>query len=391
MNTKNQQLFNQAQDYLVGGVNSPLRSFKKAGTEPLLLNRGKGAYVSDYDQKNYLDYVLCFGALILGHAHPQVTEAAEQQLNQGFGFGTTHRLEVELARTINQAIPAVEKIRFVNSGSEAVIGAIRLARAYTQKKRIVKFTDFYHGHAEYLFTDFLEYGNSQALDNIFKQPGQDIAAVIFEPVGGNRGVIPPDLDFLKKLRAITKKNRVLLIADEVITGFRFGFGLFSELVDIKPDLVCLGKIIGGGLPIGAYGGSNKIMSQLAPQGNVYQASTFAGNPVVMQAGIATLETLKEAQAYQRINGLTEYFCDSVKGHPDLEIKQFGSMFSFKFQEKALFRLFYRAILDQGIYFAPSEYEANFVSLAHSQADIEKTIAAVKKALTSFKKQEAIDG
>ncbi len=414
--TKNSQLFKEANLYLVGGVNSPVRSFAYAGVEPLLIEKAIGSKVYDYQGKEFIDYVSCFGAMILGHAQSRVIEAVKSQAEQGFCFGTTHESEVRLSRIITRAIAAIEKIRFVSSGTESLMSAVRLARGYTKRKKIVKFRNSYHGHADYLLTesgsglstsniplskgvpvDFVkhtlvvDYGDRAALGNIFQQYPDEIAAVLVEPVGGNYGVTPPNIEFLRYLRSITEQHGALFVADEVITGFRFCFGSFLENIGINPDLICLGKIIGGGLPIGAYGGNGKIMDHLAPQGDVYQASTFGGSPMVMQAGIATLEVLDQAQGYKRINELAEYFCHSIKSYPDLEIKYFGSMFSFKFSDKALFRLFYKAMHEEGIYFAPSEYEANFVSLAHSQADIEKTIKSVRKALVNFKRQKVVNG
>jgi len=420
--TTNSQLFKEASQYLVGGVNSPVRSFASVGIEPLLIKKGKGSRLYDYQGEEFIDYVSCFGAMILGQAHPKVVEAVQAQVTEGFSFGTTHESEVELAQVITKAISSAQKVRFVNSGTESLMSAIRLARGYTKREKIIKFKNSYHGHADYLLSkagsglstldiplskgvprDFIkhtiviDYADQYALENILKQYPNEIAAVLVEPVGGNHGVVPPDIEFLKYLRAITKEQGTLLIADEVITGFRFCFGSFLESIGIEADLICLGKIIGGGLPIGAFAGSNEVMSHLAPSGDVYQASTFGGSPVVMQAGIVSLEVLsQETKSYQRINQLTEYLCQTIKDYAvgiglDLEIEYFGSMFSFKFSDKALFRLFYKAMLGEGIYFAPSEYEANFLSLAHNRTDIEKTIESVKRALSNFKKQEATNG
>lgn len=368
-----------------------MRSFKQAQAAPLLLASGKGAYVFDYDQKKYLDYVLCFGAVILGHAHPQVIRALKRQLDQGFSFGTTHETEVRLAEIITGAIGFIEKIRFVNSGSEAVIAAIHLARTYTQRKRVLRFSNSYHGHADYLFTDVIAYGQKEALTDIFQQAGQDIAAVIFEPVGGNCGVIPPDKEFFSQLRAITKKYGSLLIADEVITGFRFGFGSFSQLSGIQPDLICLGKIIGGGLPIGAYAGGSKLMDSLSPLGKIYQASTFAGNPLVMQAGLITLKVLNsQPQDYKKTFRLAQYFSDSFKRQIaanglKIDLINYGPMFSFRFPAEDSFKVFYREMLKRGIYFAPSQREANFLSFAHTESQVEKTLKAAKPVFSQLKK------
>lgn len=411
-------MFKEAKQFLVGGVNSPVRSFSYVGGEPVLLKQGHGSKIYDYEGREFIDYCSSFGAMILGQARPEVVEAVRNQLTKGFGFGATHQSEVELARTINAAIPAIEKIRFVNSGTESLMSAVRLARGYTQRDKIVKFKNSYHGHADYLLAEagsglatgqiplskgvplefikhtlIVDYGDTEALNSIFKQYGKSIAAVLVEPVGGNYGVTLPDIEFLKALRLITEKHDSLLVADEVITGFRFNFGSFLQTVGINADLICLGKIIGGGLPIGAYGGSSKIMNCLAPQGEVYQASTFSGNPIVMQAGIATLRILnQEAKNYEIINQFAKQFCDSISKYAvangiDLKISRYRSMFSFKFSDRALFSLFYRSALEQGVYFAPSEYEANFLSFAHSSADIAKSIISVKKTLSCFVKKE----
>lgn len=406
------RLFVKARKYLVGGVDSPVRSFSYVGGNPVLIARGKSANVYDYDGNKYIDYVLSWGALILGHAHPQVVKDLKKVIEHGLSFGTTNIYEVELAKVLNEAIPFAEKIRFVNSGTEAAMAAVRLARGYTGRNKIIKFEHSYHGHADYLLaragsglatlkiplsrgvpknfikdTLVISYGDKVLLDKVFRSFGKEIAAVLVEPVGGNYGVIPPDVDFLKYLRVITKQYGSLLIADEIITGFRFNFGSFIFSSGITADLICLGKIIGGGLPIGAYGGSKKIMDYLAPIGKVYQASTFSGNPIVMQAGITTLETLRNLKkGYQHIGKLTELLVSSIKEEASLiniglEINHYGNIFSFKFKEKKQFQNFYRRVLNKGIFFAPSEFEANFLSFAHSENDIKKTIAAVSSALS----------
>ncbi len=417
MNRNNKRLFQKAERYLVGGVDSPVRAFNYVGGEPLLINKGKAAKVYDYDAKEYIDYVLSWGSLILGHAHPKVISSLRKRIDLGFSFGTTNAVEIELAKVITMAIPPIEKIRFVNSGTEAVMGAVRLARGYTRRDKIIKFAHSYHGHADYLLassgsglatlniplsegvpSDFIKhtiiapYGDKRYLDKIFKKYGRQIAAVLFEPVGGNYGVIPPDKAFLKYLKAITRKYGTLLIADEVITGFRFHFGSLSEKLGISSDLICLGKIIGGGLPIGAYGGTERIMNRLAPQGKVYQASTFAGNPVVMQAGLSTLRELERLKKdYPRLENFTESLTRIISREAEaqgilLAVRSSGSMFSLKFKEKEDFRKFYKGLLAQGIYFAPSEYEANFLSFAHTKKDIEKTAKAVKSALRRIKER-----
>jgi glutamate-1-semialdehyde 2,1-aminomutase len=406
------KLFKKAKKYLVGGVNSPVRSFGYVGIQPILAKKGKGAYLWDYDNNKYIDYVLGWGVLILGHACPQVTKDLKKSVKRGLSFGLTNEKEIALAKVLNGAIPFAEKVRFVNSGTEALMGAVRLARGYTGRNKIIKFEHSYHGHADYLLTsagsglatlniplslgvpkDFIKdtlvipYGDKISLDKVFKKYGKEIAAVLVEPVGGNYGVIPPDFDFLKYLMAITKQYGSLFIADEVITGFRFSFGSFIFKSGITPDLICLGKTIGGGLPIGAYAGSNKIMAYLAPQGRVYQASTFSGNPIVMQAGITTLESLgKLKKDYQRLSKLTGLLVSAIKNEASLnnislEINRYENMFSFKFKEKKQFQKFYKRMLSKGVFFAPSEFEANFLSFAHNEKDIKKTIAEAKLALS----------
>ena len=257
---KSNLLFKKAKEHLVGGVNSPVRSFKYVGIKPLLIKKGKGSKVFDYDGSAYIDYALSYGALILGHAYPRVVKSVSLALRDGSSFGATNSKEIELAGLIKKAIPVIKKVRFVNSGTETVLGATRLAREYTGKKKILKFKNSYHGHADYL----LEETSKDSVEKVFKEHGKNIAAVIVEPVGGNHGVVLPDKDFLKSLRKLTRRYGALLIFDEVITGFRFKFGSVSDIVGVRPDLICLGKIIGGGLPIGAYGGNAAVMDKLAP-------------------------------------------------------------------------------------------------------------------------------
>jgi glutamate-1-semialdehyde 2,1-aminomutase len=413
--TKDQVLFKKAKRYLVGGVDSPVRSFKYVGGDPILLERGSGCKVYDYSGNEYIDYVLSWGAAILGHAHPMIARDLNSKIKSGLSFGTTNKSEVELARVISQAISFVDKVRFVNSGTEAVMGAIRLARAYTKRDKILKFENSYHGHADYLLakagsglatlqipqsagiprgfiknTLVINGADIDALEKIFKKYGKEIAAVIFEPVGGNYGVNPWDVNYLKYLRAVTKKYKTLLIADEVITGFRFKFGSLCEDLGINPDLICLGKIIGGALPIGGYAGKAGIMNHLAPLGDVYQASTFSGNPIVMQAGLTSLKILQKLKSkYALLKNSVDYLSKVIKqeaGLYDIEVtvNNYGSMFSLKFENKANFSIFYRKLLSEGVYFAPSEYEANFVSFAHTQRDIHRTADAIKKAIGLLK-------
>ena len=406
------RLFAQAKKCLVGGVDSPVRSFRYVEARPVLAKKGKGAYVWDYDSNKYIDYVLGWGSLILGHSHPEVIKDLKETLNSGLSFGLTNAKEIELAKIIKNVIPFIDKIRFVNSGTEAVMGAIRLARGYTGRDKILKFENSYHGHVDYLLAkagsglltfgvpqsagipkDFTKhtivvpFNNVDILEKIFKQQGKNIAAVIVEPIGGNSGVVLPNPDFLKKIRQITQNYNTLLIFDEVITGFRFNFGSVAKSFGITPDLICLGKIIGGGLPIGAYGGNSEVMQKLSPCGEVYQASTFAGNPVVMQAGISTLKNLSKFRGnYVKLEFLTELLVSGIKqlalsGNIDLKINHYKNMFSFKFNDKKQFQKFYKFMLSEGVLFAPSEFEANFLSFAHSEKDIIRTVSAARKALS----------
>jgi len=404
----NKLLFNRAKKYLVGGVNSPVRSFNYVGLEPLIIKKAKGSKVYDYDKNSYLDYVLSFGAVILGHAYPEVIRSINKSTKNGLNFGATNLGEIELADLISKAIPSLEKIRFVNSGTEAVMGAIRLARGYTKRNKIIKLTNAYHGHADYLLvkggsglasfsmpnsagvpeaylsnTLISNYGDKSMIDNLFKRHGQDIAGVIVEPVGGNYGVITPDLGYLKHLRKISEQYGALLIFDEVITGFRFDFGAVADILGIKPDLFCLGKIIGAGLPIGAFGGRAEIMDNLSPLGGVYQASTFGGNPIVMQGGLATLKTLSTLRRrYKSLKKRTKALVNGTRQLAkrygiDLSLSNYESMFSFRFQDKKIFSLFYKKMLDEKVYFSPSEYEANFLSFAHTDKDIDYTLGKIK--------------
>jgi len=411
---KNRSLFNQAKECLVGGVNSPVRSFSYIGREPVLIKQGKGARVFDYDRNSYIDYVLSFGALFLGHAHPRVVKSIRRRVRKGFGFGATSLEEIELARLIGKAIPILEKIRFVNSGTESLMSAIRLARGYTGREKIVKFKNAYHGHADYLLTkggsglatlniasskgvpsDFtkhtivLDYADKASIEEAFQKHAQDIAAVVIEPIGGNYGVVAPEEGFLQYLREVTQKHKSLLIFDEVITGFRFRFGSVAEIFGVEPDLICLGKIIGGGLPIGAFGGKKDIMDKLAPLGEVYQASTFAGNPIVMKAGFTTLSVLESLKnkytlLEQLANELVDSFKRSAKHYNiDLTVSSYRTMFSLKFKQKGKFGSFYKRMLEEGVYLAPSEFEANFLSFAHTKRDIETTKKAARRAFKSI--------
>ena len=404
----------RAKDIFVDGVNSPVRAMRSVGVPLLLMRAGQGARVWDDNGNEYVDYLLAFGAMILGHAPSAVQRAIKAAAEHGWHFGVTTPGEVELAEIIREAVPVMERMRFVNSGTEAVMGAIRLARGVTGRNKIVKFDHSYHGHADYLLAkagsglatmqiplskgvpqDFLKhtisipYGDYGRVEDVFMRERADIAAVIVEPVGGNSGVVVPDQDFLQYVRDITQEHKALLIFDEVITGFRFGFGAAAELFGIRPELVCLGKIIGGGLPVGAYGGAEAIMKLLAPLGEVYQASTFAGNPLVMAAGKAALMELKSRRAeYERLTSSVRDLQQSFSSAAQewgvkAELQSFRSMFSIRFDREEMFSGFYRRLLELGILLAPSEYEANFVSFAHTQEEISRTACAMRRVIEAL--------
>ncbi|HVP53434.1 MAG TPA: glutamate-1-semialdehyde 2,1-aminomutase [Candidatus Eisenbacteria bacterium] len=415
----------RAEQFIPGGVNSPVRAFRSVGGEPPFLVRGEGAYVWDADGNQYIDYVGSWGPLILGHSVPDVIDAIVHAARKGTSFGASTPTEADLAELVTEAFPVVEKVRFVSSGTEATMSAIRLARAYTNRKYIVKFEGCYHGHSDALlvkagsgvatlgipgsagvpeefvqFTLALPYNNLDAVEEAFAKYKGQIACVIVEPVVGNMGCVPPKHGYLEGLRAITKREGTVLILDEVMTGFRLAYGGASELYNIKADLVTMGKIIGGGLPVGAYGGPAKIMDMIAPLGPVYQAGTLSGNPLAMAAGITTLAQLKQNRA-QYYRQLEEYTLDLVAGvlaaaksiGVAMTANRVGSMFTFFFSDKpvtdwdsaakcdiARFGRFHNALLNAGIWLPPSQFEAAFLSVAHTPADIEVTIAAAKDAL-----------
>jgi len=415
----------RAEQLIPGGVNSPVRAFRAVGGEPPFLVRGEGAYVWDADGNQYIDYVGSWGPLILGHSVPDVIDAIVHAARNGTSFGASTPTEANLAALVTEAFPAVEKVRFVSSGTEATMSAIRLARAYTNRKYIVKFEGCYHGHSDALlvkagsgvatlgipgsagvpeefvqFTLALPYNNLTAVEDAFATDKSQIACVIVEPVVGNMGCVPPKPGYLEGLRAITERDGSVLILDEVMTGFRLAFGGASELYGIKADLVTMGKIIGGGLPVGAYGGPAKIMDLVAPLGPVYQAGTLSGNPLAMAAGIVTLSQLKQ-NSRQYYRQLEEYTLDLVAGvlavaksaGVAMTANRVGSMFTFFFTDKqvtdwdsaatcdtARFGRFHNAMLNAGVWLPPSQFEAAFLSVAHTQQDIEHTIAAAKEAL-----------
>ena len=415
----------RAEQLIPGGVNSPVRAFGSVGGEPPFLVRGEGPYVWDADGNRYIDYVGSWGPLILGHSVPDVIDAIIHAARKGTSFGASTPTEADLAVLVTEAFPAVEKVRFVSSGTEATMSAIRLARAYTNRKYIVKFEGCYHGHSDALlvkagsgvatlgipgsagvpeefvqFTLALPYNDLPALEEAFAKYKDQIACVIVEPVVGNMGCVPPNPGYLEGLRSVTERQGTVLILDEVMTGFRLAFGGASELYNIKADLVTMGKIIGGGLPVGAYGGPAKIMDMVAPLGPVYQAGTLSGNPLAMAAGITMLSQLKQNRR-QYYRQLDEYAGMLVTGVLDaakaadvaMTANRVGSMFTFFFTDKtvtdwdtaaacdtAKFGRFHNAMLNAGIWLPPSQFEAAFLSVAHTPQDIENTIAAAREAL-----------
>ncbi|PKM80977.1 MAG: glutamate-1-semialdehyde-2,1-aminomutase [Firmicutes bacterium HGW-Firmicutes-14] len=421
---KSTKLFAEAREYIPGGVNSPVRAFKSVGHTPVFIDHAQGSKIYDVDGNEYIDYVGSWGPMILGHQHPEVVSALKAYLDKGTSYGAPTELETEMAMIVIEAFPAMEMVRMVNSGTEATMSALRLARGYTGRDKIVKFEGCYHGHADSLLikagsgaltlgvptspgvpaniagnTITAGFNDLDILKKIFALEGKDIAAVIVEPVPGNMGVVPPQPGFLEGLRDITRKYGALLIFDEVMTGFRVAYGGAQVRFGIEPDLTCLGKIIGGGLPVGAYGGKKEIMEKISPAGPIYQAGTLSGNPLAMTAGLTTLRILQNPSVYKDLEDksakLAEGLADAAKrAGINVSFNRVGSMVcTFFTPEKVVdyssacssdtgrFASFFREMLNRGIYLAPSQFEAAFVSAAHSDEDISKTIEA---AYESFK-------
>jgi glutamate-1-semialdehyde 2,1-aminomutase len=422
VNKRSKALFARAQRVIPGGVNSPVRAFRSVGGDPRFIRSGKGSRLVDEDGGTYIDYVCSWGPLILGHASAAVQAALRRQLPRGTSFGASTENEVVLAEIICRAFPSVEKVRLVNSGTEATMSAIRLARAFTGRFKILKFDGCYHGHSDGLLvkagsgvatlglpespgvppesaalTLSIPFNNLELVSRALNLHRSEVAAVIVEPIVGNIGVVPPEKGFLQGLRKLTREHGTLLIFDEVITGFRVSYGGAQEIYRVQPDITCLGKIIGGGLPVGAYGGSNEIMKLVAPEGPVYQAGTLSGNPLAMAAGIATLTALKNREVYVKLDRLTARLVEGLLEAANLadvevQINRVGSMFTVFFtstpvtdyqtaraSDTARYGGFFQAMLERGVYFPPSQFEACFVSLAHTVKDIDATIKAAREA------------
>lgn len=424
---KSESSFQAAQRVLAGGVNSPVRAFSGVGGAPIFIARAEGAVIVDVDGNEYVDYVGSWGPMILGHADKRVAAAASKALDKGWSYGAPTEIETRLAECILGDFPSMEKLRFVNSGTEATMSTIRLARGYTGRDCIVKFEGCYHGHVDALLvkagsglatfgtpssagvpepvtasTLVAPYNDIEAIDKIFAQHGSKIAAVLVEPVAGNMGCVPPTDDFLAELRRLCTEHGALLIFDEVMTGYRVGIGGAQQLYGIAPDITCLGKIIGGGLPVGAYGASAEIMDKLSPAGPVYQAGTLSGNPLAMATGLATLQAVHEKGFYSQLELLAARLADGLEAaarHAGISVSQnrAGSMSTLFFNagpvtdwssaarsDTALYARFFHAMLEQGFYLAPSQFEAMFVSIAHTFEQIDATIAAAEDALRSLK-------
>jgi glutamate-1-semialdehyde 2,1-aminomutase len=420
---RSREIFERAEKVLVGGVNSPVRAFRAVGAAPLVVERGDGQYLYDSDGNQLLDYVCSWGALLLGHANPKISVAIAEQALKGTSYGVTTELECELAVLIQHAVPFIEKIRFVSSGTEATMSAARLARGYTKRDLILKFEGCYHGHADSFLSQAgsglatlgiaecpgvpqalaeltlnVPYNDLYAVEHVFSALPSKIAAVIVEPIAANMGVVQPAEGFLNGLREITRKDGALLIVDEVITGFRLRYGSVQPLFGIEADLTTFGKIIGGGLPVAAYGGRAEIMNNIAPLGPVYQAGTLSGNPLAMRAGIEALKQLKEPGLYERIDRLAARLADGLRkaaasSNVPVQINAMGSLSTMFFANQPVgdyrdakrsdtkhYALYFREMLDRGIFFAPSQFEASFISAAHTEADVDRTLESARESL-----------
>lgn len=432
MNTKrvdsySKALFEQAKSVIPGGVNSPVRAFSLVDSPPVFITEGRGSHIFDVDGNEFIDYICSWGPLILGHAHPAVEEEIQKALRDGSSFGLSTEIEVKMAKLICEIVPSIEMVRMVNSGTEAVMSALRLARGYTRRQKIVKFQGGYHGHADAFLikagsgvatlglpdspgvpnnvtidTITVPYNSMESIHHTFEQFGEQIAAVIVEPISGNMGVVPPNLGFLQGLREITKQYGSLLIFDEVMTGFRVDYHGAQNLYGVDPDITCLGKIIGGGLPVGAYGGKREIMEQIAPAGPIYQAGTLSGNPLAMSAGYRTLRLLEQIEIYEELERKAARLEEGFQKNAELtsvplKINRVGSMLSTFFTEQEVvdyetakssdmqvFKKYYTSMLNLGILTAPTPYEVMFISAAHSDEDIEDTIKAHYQALSNVK-------
>ncbi|MBW2612660.1 MAG: glutamate-1-semialdehyde 2,1-aminomutase [Deltaproteobacteria bacterium] len=420
---RSKKLFQHAKEVIPGGVNSPVRACKSVGRDPVFIDHAEGCMVYDADGNSYIDYVGSWGPMILGHRHPVVVSAIKATLERGTSFGAPTDLEIELAEMVIAAVPSIDTVRFVNSGTEATMSAIRLARGVTGRDLIVKFDGCYHGHADTLLVEAgsgvatlgipgspgvpeafaaqtisIPYNDTESMNRVMAEKGQDVACVIVEPVAGNMGLVPPEEGFLAALREATQKSGSILIFDEVITGFRVSRGGAQDLYDVMPDLTTLGKIIGGGMPVGAYGGRKAIMDQIAPDGPVYQAGTLSGNPLAMAAGIATLTELNKPGVYAELDQKTDHLVKGLKeaaaasGIP-VQVDRVGSVLGMFFRDKPVknmddakscdldrFTKYYNAMLEKGIYLAPSQFESGFVSTAHREEQIDNTIRTVKAVM-----------
>ncbi|MFY9557272.1 MAG: glutamate-1-semialdehyde 2,1-aminomutase [Blastocatellia bacterium] len=421
--TRSDELFDRAQRVIPGGVNSPVRAFRAVGRAPLFISKAEGAHITDVDGNTFIDYVGSWGPMIAGHAHPLVIDAIREAALRGTSFGAPTELEIELATEISNAFPSIERVRLTSSGTEAAMSAIRLARGFTGRDRIVKLEGCYHGHSDSLLVkagsglatfgtpdsagvpaDFarntvvVPFNDKPTLERTFEEQGSQIACVIIEPIAGNMGCVAPQPGYLEAVRELTSRHGALLIFDEVITGFRVAYGGAQELYGVKPDLTCLGKIIGGGLPVGAFGGRAEVMDRIAPLGPVYQAGTLSGNPLAVTAGLAILKLLKESNAHAELERLSARLADGLREAAsqaglDAVVNRVGSMLTAFFTGDAVtdwpsakksdtdrYGRFFRAMLDEGVYLAPSQFECAFVSLAHTDDVIERTIEAARSSM-----------